>query len=716
MAYSARVLLDSISEMGVRLTTLEVTFPRFILPEFNTHRTFCLDGDTKLYFDLPTRKGSTKRFTMSLRECYGKWHHGAAVRRNHARVKNADGIDPERLYTAHELAVAAGYADYRGIDLLTRRCRIPRVVTPGQRYRVRGADFLNWRLSEGSNRQPMRWRMEKMQLRSCNEETGEIYHTNIADVCYSGKKDTYRVTLANGQQIVSSAEHLFLTENGWERLRDAVDLRLSETGIASWSKPMRLAVNGIPAYRDPEWLQAQRDKGLSARAISEIAGASVDTIKGAFRRYDIRCTNPRAVWRTAHTKPPWNKGRRYCNILTRGVPRNARVKRGAESHLWRGGISPERKLIGAWTVNAAFRVHKRNGFRCVLCDGARDLHAHHLDPVAHNPLRAYDEANLVTICGNCHRELHGRNLELLLLDYTEMARAFSDFWSLVGFRKLQRPFARKQKRTMVRHFVDVKSIEYVGVRDTYDVEVAGPYHNFVADGFIVHNSRNSASSRAVPTSKLIDRALNDPAVPSEWGRNKAGMSADVNLAEEDAERAKAIWLEARDHAVETARKLQTLNVHKQILNRILEPFLWHTVIVTATDWRNFFDLRCAPNAQPEIRQAAIAMRTAIEESVPKLVQMGEWHLPLVQEDEHAMDIEMRKKLAAARCARVSYLTHDGTRDPAKDIELYDRLKADRHLSPFEHVATPANDVDFHANFRGWVQQRAGIERGSQPVN
>jgi thymidylate synthase ThyX len=258
------------------------------------------------------------------------------------------------------------------------------------------------------------------------------------------------------------------------------------------------------------------------------------------------------------------------------------------------------------------------------------------------------------------------------------------------------------------------SISEAGVRLT-TLEVTFP--RFILPEFNTHRnfSRNSASSRAIPTAKLIERALESPATPWEWGRNKAGMSADDNIAEEDATRAKAIWLEARDHAVETARKLQALNVHKQILNRILEPFLWHTVIVTATEWRNFFDLRCAPNAQPEIRQAALAMRAAIDESVPTAVRTSEWHLPLIQEDERAMDIETRKKLAAARCARVSYLTHDGTRDPAKDIELYDRLKADRHLSPFEHVATPANDADFHANFRGWIQLRATIEREPQPV-
>jgi thymidylate synthase ThyX len=141
----------------------------------------------------------------------------------------------------------------------------------------------------------------------------------------------------------------------------------------------------------------------------------------------------------------------------------------------------------------------------------------------------------------------------------------------------------------------------------------------------------------------------------------------------------------------------------------LEPFLWHTVIVTATEWENFFDLRCAANAQPEIRSAALTMQAAIDASRPSSVGRGQWHLPLVQSDERSLPVEMRKKISAARCARVSYLTHEGAREIAKDLELYERLQADRHLSPFEHVATPSADVEFHANFRGWIQMRKEIE-------
>jgi len=240
------------------------------------------------------------------------------------------------------------------------------------------------------------------------------------------------------------------------------------------------------------------------------------------------------------------------------------------------------------------------------------------------------------------------------------------------------------------------------------MEVTFP--RFVLAEFNTHRmfSRNSASSRAIPTSKLLQRVENDPVFPLEWGRNQKGMSASELLSTEEVEAAEGVWLAARDAAVAEVKQLQELKVHKQVLNRILEPFMWHTVIVTATEWSNFFELRCSTNAQPEIREAALRMRTVIEASKPCPVAMGEWHLPLIQDDERNLDLDILKKVSSARCARVSYLTHEGARDIQKDLDLYERLKADRHLSPFEHVATPAGDVEFHANFRGWIQLRASI--------
>ena len=142
---------------------------------------------------------------------------------------------------------------------------------------------------------------------------------------------------------------------------------------------------------------------------------------------------------------------------------------------------------------------------------------------------------------------------------------------------------------------------------------------------------------------------------------------------------------------------------------MLEPFAWITVIVTATEWSNFFTQRCHADAQPEIKHLADMMLGAFRASTPEPVDGDAWHLPLLQQDERSLDIATQRMLSVARCARVSYLTHDGTRDREKDIELYERLLgggANGHWSPFEHVATPlADGLAWVANFRGWKQYR-----------
>lgn len=243
------------------------------------------------------------------------------------------------------------------------------------------------------------------------------------------------------------------------------------------------------------------------------------------------------------------------------------------------------------------------------------------------------------------------------------------------------------------------------------------YPRFIHSELMTHRafSRNAASSRAVPIAKVIEQVKTNPAMPVWWGKQQPGMQAVEQLTGAELEQAQAEWLAARDHAVVRAQRMASTNLHKQITNRILEPWVWITVIVTATDWANFFALRAHPDAQPEIQHLAGLMQSAIEESTPALRTLGfdsigDWHLPLIQADEiENTPLEELRKISVARCARVSYLTHDGVRDHAKDLELYERLlngSGNGHWSPFEHVATPLGVADqYSGNFRGWFQFR-----------
>lgn len=246
--------------------------------------------------------------------------------------------------------------------------------------------------------------------------------------------------------------------------------------------------------------------------------------------------------------------------------------------------------------------------------------------------------------------------------------------------------------------------------------IAATFPRFVLAEFNTHRmlSRNAASSRAIPTGRQIEKAITHPYVPEQWGSNQRGMQAGGEI--EDTLRAAAIWREARDAAVRASAELFSLGVHKQLANRLLEPFLWTTVLVTATDWSNFFHLRTSNDAQPEFKSIALLMQNALADSEPRRMEAGEWHLPYVDENERlALSQFSAAGISAARCARVSYLTHEGTRDTAKDVALCDKLLRDGHMSPFEHPAMCLHVPARWGNFIGWKQYRKFIPNEHDPL-
>jgi len=238
------------------------------------------------------------------------------------------------------------------------------------------------------------------------------------------------------------------------------------------------------------------------------------------------------------------------------------------------------------------------------------------------------------------------------------------------------------------------------------------FPRFVLSEFNTHRmfSRNASSSRAIPTNKLMQQLRDDPVLPVEWGRNQAGMQAHQLLDAESALAAEAAWLGARDAALAHAEQLRATGVHKQIVNRVLEPWMWASVVVSATTYENFFSLRCHADAQPEIKRLAELMRTALQASAPVARAAGEWHLPFVDADDGELSIETRKQVSVARCARVSYLTHIGTCDIEADKLLHQRLLEAGHWSPFEHVAVADAGRQRFNNFDGWQAYRHQMEQ------
>jgi hypothetical protein len=221
-------------------------------------------------------------------------------------------------------------------------------------------------------------------------------------------------------------------------------------------------------------------------------------------------------------------------------------------------------------------------------------------------------------------------------------------------------------------------------------------------------SRSSASSRAIPVSKMISNIEADPFVPIWWGANEPGMQAFGEV--EDKAGAEAWWREGITASIAHARRGVELGLHKQIVNRIVETGMWITVIYSTTTVSNLYGLRIHLAAEPHCRKIVTLMKEAQDASTPKVLKEGEWHLPLIFDEDWQIASRMGLssfkemsdylvKISVGRVARVSYLTHEGKRDLIEDVKLHDKLivQVPLHASPGEHVAQA---MDYPKWFKG----------------
>lgn len=261
-------------------------------------------------------------------------------------------------------------------------------------------------------------------------------------------------------------------------------------------------------------------------------------------------------------------------------------------------------------------------------------------------------------------------------------------------------------------------------------------------------SRNSASSRAIPFEKMLKMVKDNPFIPIKWMKDHKGMQGIEYFNEQESIERKNQWLDARWRSMESAEKLAEMGVTKQICNRILEPYMWHTAIVTATEWENFFALRAHEAAEIHLQDLAYKMLEEYNKSIPKELKEGEWHIPFGDKfDEEKLKAchkygtpeeggtrnldhftsgrdTLAIKIATARCARVSYNNFEGNDDYAADIKLHDRLASSGHWSPFEHCARVMKKSEnggesfgaMSGNFRGFIQYRKTFQQENKLDN
>ena len=283
------------------------------------------------------------------------------------------------------------------------------------------------------------------------------------------------------------------------------------------------------------------------------------------------------------------------------------------------------------------------------------------------------------------------------------------------------------------------SISPTGVRmTTMEIE----YPRFILAELNTHRmlSKNSASSRAIPVKAMHEHIRANTATPVYWGINQPGMKAKEELTGADKSWAGYLWAKARDMAIGFSQDMADLNIHKQITNRITEPWMIMKTVISGTEWANYFWLRDHPDAQPEIAELARKMHQAYEASSPQLLHPGEWHVPYVRTDRSLVDgslcyydnngddltADQARVISASCCAQVSYRKNDDTLEKAQKVFKMLIESEPAHASPVEHQATPmkqtnwqrnpefwqegvthlsANNDLWSGNLRGWIQHR-----------
>ncbi len=550
--------------------------PIFVAREWFRHRIGCLTGDAVVTFvNGNGQTGPGLRKTMD--ELWTMWSEGEV---------NGHALSLPVAQEVDRLAAA-------GLSLRS----IARDVgcgRPGATSHLRGTNRLR----------DAKWRVRRMRLRVLNEDTNEFGVGHICDVVDKGLQPVYRVTLADGKELTLTENHRVLTHEGWKKLRDAVGL-VGDGGEAKMTRPCELVTNGVVAHRDRQWLAAQRAAGKSVGEMAADAGCSYHTIRKWLAVHGLTFERGEAM----RGHEPWNKGRRYTTGR-RLTPAHSeairRARSGDRSNFWRGGITSERASIARWTTEQAPRVHQQYDYSCQRClaQGGK-LHAHHIIPVWLEPERARDLGNLITLCDDCHRGIHRtRDSEL------EFAERFASFVGHVRDIPLRKAGWRLTGRP-----VSVVSIAYVGVRRTFDLCVEGPWHNFVANGVVVHNSFNEFSMRYAKATD--DFWLPDPEdVRSQVGKPGAYTFEPVGdaLAEETRDAMREVY----EQAYATYERLVEQGVAREVARAVLPvgaytEFFW---TVNARAVMNFISLRNSETAQREIRRYAEAVETFLAQKMP----------------------------------------------------------------------------------------------------
>lgn len=344
----------------------------------------------------------------------------------------------------------------------------------------------------GEYRRDCKKRLSKMKLRVLNEDTNVFETSHIKEVFARGKSPVYKVTLEDGKTLKCTLSHRILTEEGWKTLQEAMSIVVDEQHKVISFNTNNFVCNGQivgdGCYRDKEWLSQRLQMGYNSSQLAQEGGCSVESIKKWVYKHGLSLNKVSVAKNLPNI--PWNTGKKYSLNLSPEQQKKwsdaskQKTRRGKDSNFWKGGVTLDREAVGAWTRQNAKFVHEKYNYVCQLCSRRGvTLHAHHLIPVYADASKAYDFNNLVSLCVDCHKFIHNNDLE------SQFIETFTP--DLTGLQLPPKPRAKgNQTKGRLRK---ATRVDFVGIEETYDLEVGGNWHNFVGNSVVVHNSQRYTS-------------------------------------------------------------------------------------------------------------------------------------------------------------------------------------------------------------------------------
>jgi thymidylate synthase (FAD) len=593
-----RFLLDH--QHGTPLEHTSLTYlvkcPLFVARQWHRHRVgCCLTADTQVTF-VNTNGESSKNLKKKIGELYQLWCYGEP----HLMTTPIEKIDEVSTL------ISTGSS---------QREACKQVGISRETYRKN-------RQKPTNGYRDSKQRIKNMKLRVLNEDTLKFEIGHICDVIHQGIQDVFEVELENNKTIKMTANHKVFTNEGWQTLQEAVGLTCNGK-TASMSKEAYFMCNGASfvgtgLYQDKVWLQEQRIRGLSLDEMAGDAGCSYHTIRKWLKVHRLQFSQAEMAQALVNKfeGQVWNKGKKGYKVNRVFTDEQKQVIKEArsreKSNFWRGGISTDRANIGRWTREQASKVHQKYSFTCQKCgESSSNLVAHHILPVTQYPEKAKEFTNLITVCNECHKEIHSsvHNEENFAKEVLERDFSFS-------YDK-----SRSRQRFYGAHAVKVKSVKYIGLQETYDLSVEGPWHNFVANGIVVHNSINEISGRYV---ELKDEFYIPPKFRQQSTSNRQA-SIEATFTQEQQKTSQDLFAEAVESSYQSYQKLLAAGVAREQARGVL-PLCTYTQYYWTCNLRSLFHfvkLRDHQDAQWEIQQFAKIMLEQAKEFFPETIKIWE---------------------------------------------------------------------------------------------